>query len=90
MLVAASFMPIRATLIYVNEAITVDACLDMGGSFNYETMTCDFEKSHPYVPFSTRHPRLFKHAGVGFIVGMLIFTGLMWFPRWKPEQDHAM
>ena len=26
--------------------IDVDYCLDRGGSYNYETCGCDFEKSH--------------------------------------------
>lgn len=26
----------------------IDACLDNGGSFNYEQCECDFDKSHEY------------------------------------------
>lgn len=26
----------------------IDACLDNGGSFNYEQCECDFNKSHEY------------------------------------------
>lgn len=86
---AAVFMPIRAATIYICEAVAIDDCLDMGGSFNYETMTCDFEKSHPYVPLSARHPGLFGKAGLCFVVGMAAFTGTMIFPRRKPEQNQA-
>ncbi len=25
-----------------------DSCLDSGGSYNYETCSCDYENSHPY------------------------------------------
>jgi hypothetical protein len=25
-----------------------DTCLDSGGSYNYETCACDYEKSYPY------------------------------------------
>ncbi|NLB54896.1 MAG: hypothetical protein GX811_03880 [Lentisphaerae bacterium] len=55
--------------------MAVDDCLDMGGSFNYETMTCDFEKSHTYIPFDTRHPNLFRVSGFYFIVTMVLFAG---------------
>jgi hypothetical protein len=88
-LAAAVFMPLRATMIYVSEAVAIDDCLDMGGSFNYETMTCDFETSHPYVPFSARHPGLFRQSGLCFIMGMVVFTGTMLLTRSKPEQNQA-
>jgi hypothetical protein len=88
-LAAAVFMPLRATMIYVSEAVAVDDCLDVGGSFNYETMTCDFERSHPYVPFSARHPGLFRQSGVCFIMGMVLFTGTMLLTRSKQEQNQA-
>jgi hypothetical protein len=29
------------------DALDVDRCLDSGGSFDYVTGRCDFEKSHP-------------------------------------------
>src|ERR1700755_2577847 len=28
--------------------LAVDSCLDAGGSFDFETRTCDFERSHPF------------------------------------------
>lgn len=88
-LAAAVFLPLRATMIYVSEAVAVDDCLDMGGSFNYEAMTCDFERSHPYVPFDARHPGLFRQSGVCFIIGMVVFTGTMLLTRSRPEQNQA-
>ena len=79
LLAAALYMPLRAGLIYLGESVAVDNCLDMGGSFNYETLTCDFEKSHPYVPFDARHPNIFKTAGLCFITGIVLFAGTWLF-----------
>ena len=41
--------------LYVREMFLVDACLDLGGSFDYATMTCDPVSTHPYIPFLVRH-----------------------------------
>jgi hypothetical protein len=41
-LVAASFLGLRAF-----RAVQIDACLDRGGSFDYEAGVCDFDRSHP-------------------------------------------
>lgn len=41
--------------LYVRELYLVDACIDSGGSFNYETMTCNHAVLHPYVPFLARY-----------------------------------
>ncbi len=30
----------------------VDECLDAGGSFDYTAKTCDYERAHPYMPYS--------------------------------------
>ena len=32
----------------VSTSLAVDSCLDAGGSFNYASGECDFERSHPY------------------------------------------
>lgn len=81
LIAAAFFMPISAGLIYLGEAVAVDNCLDMGGSFNFENMTCDFDTSHPHVPFKIRHPNLIERSGVGFASFMLLFVGSMLAPR---------
>ena len=41
--------------LYVREVYLVDACIDSGGSFQYATMTCDQNVSHPHIPFLARH-----------------------------------
>jgi hypothetical protein len=30
-----------------HQSMSVDSCLDSGGSYNYDQCTCDHEKSHP-------------------------------------------
>jgi len=32
----------------VLEKSNIDRCLDQGGSFNYESCSCDYQKAHPY------------------------------------------
>ena len=81
LLAAALYLPLRAGIIYLRESVAVDDCLDMGGSFNYETMTCDFEKSHPYMPFEIRHPNIYRNMGLGLIIGLTIFTGTWLLPK---------
>ena len=68
--------------------MAADNCLDMGGSFNYETQTCDFEKNHPYVPFNTRHPNIFRIAGTVFIVGIVLFAETWLFPKKYKMQNN--
>jgi len=34
---------------HLKPAISVDACLDSGGSYNYESCSCDHNQSHPYI-----------------------------------------
>ncbi len=41
---------------FVADAENVDSCLDQGGSFDYQTMRCDFDASHAFASYSTRHP----------------------------------
>jgi hypothetical protein len=88
LLTAALFMPIRAGLIYLGEAVAVDNCLDMGGSFNYGTMSCDFEMNHPYIPFKIRHPHLLQKSGIGFVSGMLLLAGSILLPRRNRKQNN--
>ncbi len=73
-------------MIYVSATVAVDDCLGMGGIFNYATMTCDFEKSRPYVPFSARHPGLLRTSGACVIVGMVVFEGTMLRPGRNPSR----
>ena len=88
LLAATLCVPLRAGLIYLREADAVDRCLDMGGSFNYETMTCDFQKSHPYVPFNQRHPKLFTTSGIWLMTGMVLFVGSIMIGRDKRKQNN--
>lgn len=58
----------------------VDQCVTKGGSFNYETMDCDFSGAHPYVPFSARHGRLITLTYVGglILLGIGVAAGVDW------------
>ena len=41
--------------LYLREGVSIDACLDRGGSYNYRLAECDFNDMHPYAPFLERH-----------------------------------
>lgn len=53
LLAAGPWTPVA--FIYTSEWLAVDRCLDSGGSFDYDTMRCDYAANHPYVPFAQRH-----------------------------------
>lgn len=58
------------------EAVSVDACLDRGGSYDYRLAACDFNDSHPYVPFLERHI-LVTTLGLVLCLGLNGFALLM-------------
>ncbi len=89
-LAVAVSMPLWAGVVYLREAYVVDRCLDQGGSFNYETMSPDFEQSHPYVPFGSRHPYLLKTATIWFAAGVVFFGATMLLTRRKRGQDQTL
>src|SRR2546428_13774895 len=43
---------------YINEFLAADTCMDLGGSYDYQTGNCDHQHDHPYVSFISRHPLL--------------------------------
>jgi len=51
-----SALAIREALRYGREWLTVDSCLDSGGSFDYSRMACDHAVNHPFVSYGYRHP----------------------------------
>ncbi|GGO77269.1 hypothetical protein GCM10011348_06400 [Marinobacterium nitratireducens] len=56
---------------YMFEQSAVDACLDGGGSWNYDAGACDSTGNHPFVPFSARHPLLVNGGMLLSVVGLL-------------------
>ncbi len=54
------------------EAVSVDTCLDRGGSYNYRLAACDFNEDHPCVPFLERYVLV-------TIIGMVLFLGFSGF-----------
>jgi len=61
---------------YAKEFISVDKCLDAGGSYNYMAGECDIVSSHPVIPFNERHSFLYMAGILSGITGAagLIFT----------------
>ncbi len=50
---------------FVSEFLSVDDCLDSGGSFDYANNVCDYQTNHPFVTYGQRHPHaLAKFSGV--------------------------
>ncbi|WP_293266906.1 hypothetical protein [Neptunomonas sp.] len=59
---------------YMYEQSLVSSCLDQGGSFNYELLTCDQDNNNPFIPYMARHP-LFVNGGMLLsIIGLLACT----------------
>ncbi|NVK41253.1 MAG: hypothetical protein HWE39_08410 [Oceanospirillaceae bacterium] len=56
---------------YLLEQSAVDACLDGGGSWNYAAGACDSTDSHPFIPFSSRHPWLVNGGMLLSVAGLL-------------------
>ena len=50
--------PTILVVTYVHEFLAVDSTLDSGASYDYNTGRADFQKNHPYVPFSKRKETL--------------------------------
>ena len=61
---------------YAKEFISVDKCLDAGGSYNYMAGECDIVSSQPVIPFNERHSFLYMAGILSGITGAagLIFT----------------
>jgi hypothetical protein len=58
--------PLAAT--YIGEGLSVDSCLDSGGSYDYAVGACDYKVNHPYVSFAERHPRLVMASPLAIVV----------------------
>lgn len=58
---------------YAREAVAVDDCQAVGGSFDFVAMRCDPTAVHPQIPFALRHGELillseagaFSYLGIG-------------------------
>jgi hypothetical protein len=54
--------------IYIGEALSVDSCLDGGGSYDYALGACDYRVNHPYVSFAERHPKLLMASPIANVL----------------------
>ncbi|MBV0933228.1 hypothetical protein [Marinobacterium weihaiense] len=58
---------------YFYDLSLADACLDQGGSWNYQAAECDAAGAdHPFVPFMVRHPLIVNGSMLLSVVGLLI------------------
>lgn len=85
--IACLYTPFRTSLLSLSEQIAVDNCLDLGGSFNITTMTCDFEHSSPYIPFVDRHSRLLRATGWSIVIGLTLVAATYCIPT-TPKCGH--
>ena len=70
LLVAATSVVALIGWSYADEFLAVDSCLDSGGSFDYTRMVCDHEESHPFIPYSHRHPLAVVSALAAVVVAV--------------------
>jgi hypothetical protein len=77
-LVVAGILGVLAVLIaapFLSEFLAVDGCLDSGGSFDYTANACDDQTSHPFIPYSQRHPHsLAMFSGVAAMFGVAVIA----------------
>ena len=60
---------------YGYEAYLVDACLDSGGSFDFEAMSCDAMASHPPIPYWRRHGvAIVTSLGISLVGFLITYT----------------
>lgn len=68
---------LAVTLPFAREYLTVDTCLDRGGSFDYSNGTCDLKASHPFSPRSERHPFAFPALVIGGVLVLVSAVALL-------------
>ena len=59
---------------FVSEFVSVDGCLDSGGSYDYARGVCHHQANHPYVPYTQRHPHTlgtFSAAAGMFVIAVV-------------------
>lgn len=65
---------VALTVHYGYDAYVVDACLEQGGSFDFERMPCSLTATFPYVPYLNRHwPKVLLALGLS-LLGFLLTT----------------
>ena len=63
---------------YIREKMTVGACKDAGGSYDYALKLCDMQATHAYIPFGQRHLGL---AGITLMV--LLSLAIAKYVKWN-------
>jgi hypothetical protein len=66
--VAALLAAAPLSAVYIGEALSVDSCLDAGGSYDYHVGACDHKQNHNYIAFADRHSGLMMATGIGILV----------------------
>lgn len=59
-----------------SEFISVDSCLDSGGSYDYHRDTCDKMENHLYIPYFERKMNLILTCSFLSLVGLGTFMGI--------------
>ncbi len=67
--------------LYFAELSDVQACLDEGGSWNYQADLCDRQQSHPFIPFLVRYPLLVNGGMLLSCVGLLLCIVGLYRPK---------
>ncbi|MDF2183004.1 hypothetical protein [Neptuniibacter sp. CAU 1671] len=66
---------------YFAELNDVQACLDTGGSWNYQQGVCDQQASHPFIPFLVRYPLLVNGGMLLSCVGLILCIVGLYRPK---------
>jgi hypothetical protein len=65
-------LPLICATSYVHEIIAVDTALDRAASFDYAVGKPDYAASHPFIPYSYRHPMLLLASGISLTVAVVV------------------
>ena len=58
---------------YGSEFLSVDSCLDSGGSYDYYNNKCDKKENHSYIPYSNRKKALILSCASLSFIGLASF-----------------
>lgn len=70
---AAALALIWLGIVYVQDFVRVDDCLDSGGSYDYVRGVCDHAVAHQYIPFLARY-RMFASVTLLSVAAALVLA----------------
>ena len=70
---------------YIREAVSVDTCLDSGGSYDYVAGRCDHAQSHPFRSYASRYPEALVAFLIACSISILVYRES--FALWSKKRN---